>query len=228
MAPVFIAGVQGLLDQQAAKTGAVDEQVALDHLPVFQHQRLDKATVGMLAHLLDLALDAGGAIALRVGAQEARIQAGIQMVGIVHRGLLQHREAVRTRGLRFQAVLIEAAVHATPLRLQPEVMERAHQRALPGTAKRVDVAITLALPVFEGNGQLEGAGHRTQEFLLVDLQEAMKSTNRWHGGFAHANRADLLRLHQHDLEQPAKLMRQRRGGNPPGGATAGNDNLANA
>ena len=71
--PVLVAGLQGLLDQQAAEARAVDEQVAFDELAVFQHSG-DEACFGILPDVTDLPLDALEAVALGEVAQEARVQ----------------------------------------------------------------------------------------------------------------------------------------------------------
>ena len=88
-APVLVAGLQGLLDQQAAEARAVDEQVAFDELAVFQHKCGDEACFGMLADVTDLALDAPEAVALGEAAQEARVQTRVELVGIADLGMIQ-------------------------------------------------------------------------------------------------------------------------------------------
>src|SRR6185436_12636097 len=57
VAPVLIAGLQRLLDQEAAKAGAVDEQIALDPRARCQDQSLYEARLRMLGDLADPALD---------------------------------------------------------------------------------------------------------------------------------------------------------------------------
>ena len=56
--PVLELFAQRLPDQQRAKAGAVDEQVARDFLTGFENQRLDIAALRMLAHAGDFAFDA--------------------------------------------------------------------------------------------------------------------------------------------------------------------------
>ena len=64
LAVVFVAGVQRLLDQQAAESGAVDEQVARHGFAVLEHQRLDEAGFRMLLDGLDLAFDSPDTLGL--------------------------------------------------------------------------------------------------------------------------------------------------------------------
>ena len=58
MRPVLIARLQRLLDDQPAKSGAIDEQVAFDELARVQHQRFDESGFAVLPDFLDLAFNA--------------------------------------------------------------------------------------------------------------------------------------------------------------------------
>ena len=106
MGPVLIAGLQGLLDQQSAKPGAVDEEVALDLLAIVEHERADEAGLALLAHLIDPALHAADAELLGHGAQEFRIQPGIEMIGEIDRDLVAGGELSGFGGLVLKAVFI--------------------------------------------------------------------------------------------------------------------------
>src|SRR6185436_6299528 len=77
--PVFVAGVQRLLDEQPAKTRAVDEQIARHHPAVLEFHGFDETVLGVLLHVNDLACDAFHAIRLGDTPQEARVQPGIEV-----------------------------------------------------------------------------------------------------------------------------------------------------
>ena len=82
MAPVDIAGLERLLDQQSAKARAIDKQVAGYGLAAIERHAGDKARIRILSHLTDTAFDACDATRLGVGAQEKRIKAGVEMIGM--------------------------------------------------------------------------------------------------------------------------------------------------
>src|SRR5581483_3303897 len=79
--PVFVSRAQRLFDQQAAKTGAVDEQIAGDALAALQYDRLDE-TVFALHDFDDFSLGAPRAARFGVAAQKFRVQARIEMIGV--------------------------------------------------------------------------------------------------------------------------------------------------
>jgi hypothetical protein len=80
--PVLVAGVQCFLDQQAAKTGAVDEQITLELFTALQGHSLDEAVLGAQLHLDDPALDSLHAARLGIAAQILRIQSGVEVIGV--------------------------------------------------------------------------------------------------------------------------------------------------
>src|SRR5690349_24156474 len=58
MAPVLVAGLQRFLDEQAAESGAIDEEIAGNAPAILQVQRLDESALGVLIHSDDLPFDA--------------------------------------------------------------------------------------------------------------------------------------------------------------------------
>jgi hypothetical protein len=89
----------------------------------------------------------------------------------------------------------------------------------------VDIAVAVAQPVLERDGQLETAGDLFQEILFVDLQEFMERPYRRYGRFAHAHGTDLFRLHQCNVQEIPELVRQRGRRHPPRRAATGDDNF---
>ena len=81
MRPVLIAGLQGPLDQQGPESGAVDEQVCFQHLSVFEGYAGDKAVLGSLDDLDDLALDPLDPAPFTDLAQIPGEEAGVEMIG---------------------------------------------------------------------------------------------------------------------------------------------------
>ena len=99
LAPVFVTGLERLLDEQAAKAGAVDEQIAFDAPAVFHDQRGDVAVPAVLLDAGDLALDALDTLGLVLRTQVARVQPGVEVVRVVDRHAVPKWRICRHRGL---------------------------------------------------------------------------------------------------------------------------------
>ncbi|MNV33775.1 hypothetical protein D3C71_1251560 [compost metagenome] len=226
--PVFIAGMQGLLGQQAAEAGAVDEQIAFDDLSVFQHQCRHGAVMGMLPDLADFAFHPAQPVGFGFAAQEFRVEPGVEVIGVIDLGLGLQREPVFPRGHAFQAEIAQVRRHAAAQAVQPEVVERRCPSALPDRAERMDETIAGPTPVLERDREFERAGDGLQELLLIDLQETVERADGRHGRLADTHRTDLLGLHQGDVQLVAELMRQRTAGQPACSAATGDDDLADA
>src|SRR5690349_21182538 len=84
MGPVLVSGFQSLLDEQAAKAGAVDEQLAFYHPAVVQLHGFNKAVFGALSDVDDLPLDATDPGAFGVAAQESRVEPRVEMKRVEH------------------------------------------------------------------------------------------------------------------------------------------------
>src|SRR5882672_9040261 len=73
VAPVLVTRVQRLLDEQPAKTRAVDEQVAGDFAAIGELHGIDEAVFTVLLHVYDLAFDTLDAIRFAEAAQEGGV-----------------------------------------------------------------------------------------------------------------------------------------------------------
>ena len=74
MRPVLVPDAQILTDEQGAKAGAIEEEVALNALAIVERERGNVATFSIKLDLVDLAFDTSSAVAFRHAAQELRIQ----------------------------------------------------------------------------------------------------------------------------------------------------------
>ncbi len=225
LAPVFVTGLERLFDEQAAKAGAVEEQVAVDALARLHHHRFDEARLRILRDAGDLALDALDALGLAALAQVAGIQRGVEVIGVVDPRFFRREELVRPGGLVLEAVVAQLVAEAGGPRGEPEIVEIAEPRAPADDAEGMDVAVAAAGPVLERDAQLDGAARDAQELALVQVENLVERADRGEGGFTDADRADLLRLDQRDVDQRAQLLGQRRRRAPARRAAAGDHDL---
>ena len=224
--PVFIAGLERPLDQQAAKAGTVDEQVRLQHAPVLQRHALDKAVVRPLGHIDDLALDPLHAASLTDLAEVAAVKDGIEMIGgeqAVQRrarvGGAFSRPALQ-RGLGAHRIGGQIVCQTTLAQHQPALWEIRQGRPASIGAERMEVTVALAAPVNELDGQFDRGLGLAHEFGLVEPDHGVEIANGRHGRLAHANDADLGRLDQPDLGVRSDGTLQRRRRHPAGSAPA--------
>src|SRR6185437_9509411 len=233
MRPVLVAGVQGLLDQQPAETGAIEEQVALDAFAAFQYHRLDETVVAAQLHIDDRAFGTTHPQILRITTQQPPVQARVEMVGVGdvgqrriswHVGGRRHELAARPRQ-RVQGIRAQFVGDAQTARLQPELVERQRADVVAQAAETMEIAVADARPVDELDAELEGATGLLDEADIVDAEQVVEQFQMWHGGLAHADRADLFRFHQTDRAVPAQDPRQAGRGHPAGRAAADDDNL---
>ena len=123
MGPVVEPGVQRAFDQQRAKARAIDEQVGLDPPITVKQKRGNIAALPVEFDLGDPPLDPPRPIGFGTLAQECRIEAGIELIGIIHPFIGQMGKLARQRGLQFQAVFIVALAVPGVKPAQPEVLE---------------------------------------------------------------------------------------------------------
>src|SRR5690606_17891236 len=83
MRPIFVPGAKGLLDQETAKTGTVDEEITIDSLARFQHESFYESRFSVLLDILDLAFHPLHTEALGELPKEFRIDRRFEMICIV-------------------------------------------------------------------------------------------------------------------------------------------------
>jgi hypothetical protein len=211
--PVLVAGLQGLLDQQPAEARAVDEQFAIDALAAFQRHRFDEAVVGALVHLADLAFDALHAALLRQFAQEARVQGGVEVVGVGDVGQRRIRRRIpvagrepalrRHHGLR--RIVADRSRASGQVQLEPELVERQRPQRTADGAEAVDIAVADAAPVLELDAEFDRGLGALDELRFVDAQPLpVEQPDVRYAGLAHADDADFLGLDQADRRRPCR------------------------
>ena len=129
VAPVQIAGLQGLLDQQPAKAAAIDIQIGLQPRAVGEHQLIEKS-VGALGRGRDGTFQSRHAALLGITAQILGDQRGVELQRIAQAGGRPLGLGVRKPELagiaqrRAQAVVVKARRQAVGLGPMPVVVER--------------------------------------------------------------------------------------------------------
>ena len=233
--PVVIAHAQRLADQQAAQPRTVDEEVAGDDLSIRQRQRSDVSAVVMPFDRRDHTLDPGDARAFGEPAQVARVEPGIEVIGIAQRrqqrASIGHRsrEAAGARGLRGQRIGFGGRGIAIGARADQAVEEHRAVARRPERAEGVEVAAALAVPADELDAELHrrlGLGH---ELALVQADDLVEPVDRWDRRLADPDRPDRVGFDQGDGGSlPRQRARQSRGGHPARCAPAKDHDPTNA
>jgi len=197
--PILKAGSKRLFDQQAAKAGTVDEELARDRLAAFQGDRLNEAIAGPLGVVDDLALDASHTPAFRVSPQVGRIESSIEMIGVadlgqgrIHRLGLGRHELVVQGGLGADAIGVHRRRASELTRLQPILVWIEPADVLADRAEGVNIAIPRRAPVAKLNAELEGALGGLQEVVLVNADQTVEHLNVRDGRFADPDGGDLV------------------------------------
>jgi hypothetical protein len=231
--PVLVAGLEGALDQQAAKARAVDEQIALDTLAAREGDRFDEAVLGPLGDRGDLALDPPHPAALGIGAQEFGVEAGVEVEGV--KELVEGESGVGAGAAELAGRGGDGAhrpgrdvLHHPALALaEIELVEVHALEVVAVAAERVEIAGAGRAPVDELDAELERALGRGDELVLVDAEHPVESDQRRDGRLADADGADLLGFDQRDLgDAVVEEAREGRRGHPAGGAAADDDDIA--
>src|SRR5579875_3424472 len=84
----------------------------------------------------------------------------------------------------------------------------------------MDVAVADLAPVVELDAELERAIGFSDEFRLIDFQQAVEGREVRNGGLADADRANLLRFYQDDIDRATEGLGDRGGTHPSRGSTA--------
>ena len=109
--------------------------------PRIELDRLDEPGLRVRRDLDDLAFDALDAEALAELAQEFRVQARVDVEGVVHAAARQVREAILLRRLELEAIVAVVAGEIALAALQPEVLEAGGPVILAGDAEGMNVVL---------------------------------------------------------------------------------------
>lgn len=206
--PAFIAGLERPFDQQPAKPGAVDEQIPGDLFAAFERHRVDEACFAVLADRPYLALDPPDAALLGVAAKIGGVEAGIELISVGEGGFDRRRvgggwsEPVGARCQDRQGKCLQCG-HDTARahQAEPMLVERETGNVPAEIAERMDIAVADPCPVAEFDTELEGRVGAPHEIGLIDAEPLIEKADVRHGGLADADRSDLFRLDQHDLDR---------------------------
>ena len=230
--PILVAGVQGLLDEQALHARAVDEKITFDAAAIAQHDGADESIRLALLHGDDFAFNAFDALSLGQLAQESGIQSGVEVVGV--RDFAQRRarhvrpwphELGASRGRGVDGVVAEACDQAGMHTAQPEMMERQSIQVGPELAETVGVAVADRAPVHELDAELERAARGAQELVFVDAQNAIEGDDVRDRRLADTDDADLVGFHQPNRTRAPEVVGKRGGRHPTRSATAHDDDV---
>src|SRR3546814_470714 len=137
--PILEPRVQRPFDQQRAKAGAVDEQVALDPPVAVEQQRRDVAAFAVQFDARDPPFDPRRAVGFGHLAQEARIKARIELVAVVQPIVGQMRELAGERRDQFQAIILIGRIMPLGTAVQPEMLEARRPVILAGQPEAVEI-----------------------------------------------------------------------------------------
>ena len=209
-APVAIARAQRLAQEQRAKSGAVDEEIALDLALAFEPDRLDVAALSIALYRHHHAFGADYAALFGVGAQVSRIEPGVEVVGVGEPG---HRrvpdpvelaELSQVGGAAVQRVMPQVVRMAGGSGAVPVMMELHSCQVEAGVAESVQVAGAHRAPVDKFDAEFERAVGVFEEVEFVDAQHAVEPQDLRDSGLSHADRADGVGFDKFDRQRLAQ------------------------
>src|SRR5688572_28611883 len=149
--PVLPGNLQPVAQQQRTKAAAIDEEITGDSLPGLQCQRFDVTAAAFKRDVDHPALDACDPAGRGPAAQEIRIQAGVEMIGVSikgreHGARAREVERIAAAGAHGNRELFERRrIQSLLPRAPPEVLEL---HAAPELAERSEwMYVVLARPV---------------------------------------------------------------------------------
>ena len=234
VAPVLVTRLQRFLNQQAAKAGAIDEQLPRNGLAVVEADRNDIATIGIAANLLDLAFDSRRPLPFRKGAKILRIEAGVEVIGVANfrerwtgRGVRsaepRHGGRRRTHGIVRDQPSFRAA---QPFFAQVKLVKGNAVQILSEMTEWVDIPVAFPAPVHEFDAEFECAPRGGEELVLGDAQHRVEFADRRNRRLADAHGSDGVAFDQNNAPPPVvEVARQRGGDHPTRGASTDDDDV---
>src|SRR5690606_7968777 len=147
----------------------------------------------------DLALDADDAALFGFGAKESRIEARIEMEGVIDRPVPRAAlEPPGLRRLRFETILPRVGIAAFRHMAQPMLVETDAAHVHAETAARTEIVLSGAGPVTEFEAELDRPPRRAEEGVLVDLEQLVELADRSDRRSAHADDAGRVGFDQRD------------------------------
>ena len=230
--PIVIAGVQRLFDQEAAKSGAIDEKIASDLRPIVECHRCDVTAFAILRDRDDAAFVPHHAARLGIVPQIGGIESGIELerpgdttreIGPTHVA----RKAIMLRRQRARREIPQSARAAEAAMPQPMLVERHQPEPAPDRPESMDVAALdtagRTRPADEFDAELESPLRRAEEIILVDPEPLIEQANLRDRRLAHADRADRIGFDQSDAGPLRQEACERGSRHPPCGSAADDD-----
>ena len=218
--------MQRAFDQQRAKAGAIDEQVALNAPPAIKQQRGNIAARAIKLDVGNAPLNPLATIGLRHAAQEFGIERGIKLVCVIDPVIGQMRKLACFGGLQLKTIVIVRLIVSLRLPVHPEMLKPRRPMVLARPAKRMEIAFALVLPVFKHDAKFECGLRGLHKLRLADAEQPVIGDQRRDRAFAHADGADRIGFHQCHFGHRAQRARNRCRRHPAGCAAAGNNNAA--